>query len=143
MQFHLSRFAKAQEHDYPLALAEIKRGHKRSHWIWYIFPQLRGLGFSEMSEYYGINGLGEARAYLAGPVLGGRLIEISQALLAHAGKDVEDILGFIDAVKVRSCMTLFDAAADDPDNVFARVLDVFYGGARCEKTLSMLGRNDS
>ena len=123
----LKRFIKAQERDYAAALAEIRSGFKTSHWIWYVFPQLRGLGMSSMSEFYGIAGLEEAKAYLAHPVLGARLREISTALLAHAGQAAWAILGEIDAMKVRSSMTLFDAV--EPDSVFSQVLDAFYGGA--------------
>ena len=103
----LDRFIDAQERMYEIALKEIRNGEKESHWMWYIFPQLRGLGKSQMAFAYGIHGLEEAKAYLAHPVLSARLIEISEALLEHKGKDIEDILGDIDAMKLRSSMTLF------------------------------------
>jgi len=134
----LERFVKAQERDYATALAEIRSGFKSSHWIWYVFPQLRGLGMSSMSEFYGIAGLDEAKAYLAHPVLGARLREISAALLAHTGQTAWSILGEIDALKVCSSMTLFDAV--EPDSIFRQVLDAFYEGRRDEKTLALLGR---
>ena len=103
----LDRFLEAQERMYPVALKEIQNGEKESHWMWYIFPQLRGLGRSQMAYSYGINGIEEAKAYLAHPVLSARLIEICEALLEHKGEDIEDILGDIDAMKLRSSMTLF------------------------------------
>ena len=133
----LERFIKAQERDYAAALPEIRSGFKSGHWIWYVFPQLRGLGMSSMSEVYGIAGLEEVKAYLAHPVLGARLREISTALLAHAGQAAWAILGEIDAMKVRSSMTLFDAV--EPDSVFSQVLDAFYGGQRDDRTLAMIG----
>lgn len=102
----------------------------------YIFPQLRGLGYSHNAHYYGISGREEARRYLQHPVLGGRLREISHALLQHKGMEAESILGGIDAMKVRSCMTLFDAIS--PNDVFAEVLNTFYAGSRCESTLALL-----
>ena len=117
-------------------MAEILEGRKKSHWIWYIFPQLRGLGHSSMSHRYGIVGRAEAEAYLRHPLLGPRLRQITQALLAHAGTDPRDILGDTDAAKVRSCMTLFDAVA--PGDIFQQVLDAFYQGQRCSRTLKML-----
>lgn len=140
--FQLSRFTDAQESSYDgyqTALGEIRQGRKCSHWVWYIFPQMRGLGRSSTSEYYGITGIDEARAYLADNVLGARLREISEALLAHKGQTAKDILGGIDAQKVMSSMTLFDAA--EPDSVFAEVLEAFYGGRRDRRTLAMLGQS--
>ena len=107
--FNLQRFLDAQENDYADALREIKQGYKQSHWIWFIFPQMRGLGRSSMAEYYGISSIEEARAYLDHPILKARLFEISTALLQHKGKSTAyEILGTIDAIKVRSSMTLFD-----------------------------------
>ena len=127
----LDRFVIAQQRDHATALAELRAGAKRSHWMWYIFPQLRGLGQSAMAETYGIADLAEARAYLAHPVLG--------ALLAHRGKDVVAILGSIDAMKLRSSMTLFERAAANTEPRFAAVLDAFYAGARDPVTLRLLG----
>lgn len=132
----LARFVKAQEWEsngYSEALSEIVAGRKVGHWIWYIFPQLYGLGYSSMSKYYAIADRREAEEYLAHPLLGARLREISEALLAHAGKSAVMVLGPVDAVKVRSCMTLFDSIS--PDDVFATVLERFYGGERDPRSL--------
>lgn len=133
----LQRFRDAQAADYETALAEVRAGRKRSHWMWYIFPQLRGLGRSRMADYYAIGGIGEARAFLADPVLGARLREISGALLALPGDDAHAVFGTPDDLKLRSCMTLFEAAAPD-DPVFGRVLDKFYRGSRDGRTLAIL-----
>ncbi len=132
----VERFVKAQEWQYADALSEIKNGCKVGHWIWYIFPQLHGLGRSEMCEIYGIRGRAEAEEYLKNPTLSARLREISEALLAHKGKSAKQILGGIDAMKVRSSMTLFDAI--EPNSIFAEVLDAFYDGKRCQLTLKMI-----
>ncbi len=132
----IERFIDAQKTDYKLALAEIERGRKQSHWIWYIFPQLVGLGRSCYSTLYGIRGREEAEEYLQNEVLGRRLREITNALLKHNDKSAEEIFGGLDAMKVRSCMTLFDAIS--PDDIFAQVLDTFYDGKRCEFTLSAI-----
>ena len=110
---NLERFIKAQESEFKTALAEIKSGHKRSCWMWYIFPQLRGLGTSSMAHVYGIAGLDEARAYLSHPILSARLIEISEALLMLKKKNPEDIFGHTDTMKLRSSMTLFALVSDD------------------------------
>lgn len=132
----LSRFLTRQEYDYALALSEIRGGRKESHWMWYIFPQLRGLGESYDAWYYGIADLEEARAYLEHPVLGDRLREISQALLELEQTDPRWIFGWTDSLKLRSCMTLFLRASGE--SVFAEVLDRFYGGREDQRTLSML-----
>ena len=129
----LNRFLEAQEPMYATALKEIKNGEKESHWIWYIFPQLRGLGYSPNAYTYGINGLEEAKAYLEHPVLSARLIEISTALLSHKGESIEDIMGDIDALKLRSSMTLFALISED-NSVFHQVLDCFYDGNMDELT---------
>lgn len=135
--FNLQRFLDAQENDYADALHEIKQGYKQSHWIWFIFPQMRGLGRSYMAEYYGIASIEEARAYLDNPTLKARLIEISTALLQHKGKSTAyEILGTIDAIKVRSCMTLFDHIM--PNAIFVEVLNTFYNGERDVMTLELL-----
>lgn len=136
--FNLERFKKAQEYDYQSALQEVKKGRKRNHWVWYIFPQLRGLGMSSMADYYGISGLDEAKAYLADPVLGARLLEITQALMDLESADVYAVFGGIDAVKVRSCMTLFAAASGTKENIFNRVLEKYYRGEKDRITLRML-----
>lgn len=135
--FNLQRFLDAQENDYADALREIKQGYKQSHWIWFIFPQMRGLGRSSMAEYYGIASIEEARAYLDHPTLKARLIEISTALLQHKGRSTAyEILGTIDAIKVRSSMTLFDHIM--PHAIFAEVLDAFYNSERDEQTIRIL-----
>lgn len=137
--FNLQRFLDAQENDYAEALHEIKQGYKQSHWIWFIFPQMRGLGRSPMAENYGIKSIEEARAYLEDPILKKRLIEISSALLKHKGKSTAyEILGTIDAIKVRSCMTLFDHIL--PHAIFAKVLDAFYNSQRDELTLKFISK---
>ncbi len=141
--FNLHRFIGAQESFYSQALKEISNGRKTSHWIWFIFPQVRGLGHSPMSDNYGIGSLDEAQAYLNNLVLKSRLVEISTALLQHSKgglfhkpKSAEQILGYTDALKVRSCMTLFDII--EPNSIFAQVLDAFYNGERDTLTLQIL-----
>jgi uncharacterized protein (DUF1810 family) len=135
----LQRFLDAQRTDYPTALAEIKAGRKRSHWMWYVFPQLQGLGFSETARYYGIKDAAEAEAYLKHPVLGSRLVEISQALLPLPGSDANRIMGSPDDMKLRSSMTLF-AAMLGTEPVFQAVLDKFFGGEQDSKTVQLLGK---
>ena len=133
----LARFLREQVGMHDTAVRELRAGRKTGHWIWYEFPQLAGLGRSSMSVRFAISGLDEARAYLAHPVLGPRLVECCEALLAHRGRDAVDILGPIDAVKVRSSMTLFHRA--DPEAaVFRRVLDGFYGGTPDPRTDELL-----
>lgn len=134
--FHLQRFVDAQQHTYQNALEEIRKGRKIGHWIWFIFPQMKGLGRSYMSNDYGITSLDEARAYLAHPILGSRLIEMTEALLQHKEKTAFEILGSIDAIKVRSCMTLFDLV--DPNSIFADTLAAFYNKERDELTLNLI-----
>ena len=136
MEAGLQRFIDVQNEYYAQALSEIRLGVKRSHWIWYIFPQMKGLGFSYNSEYYGISSLQETRDYLNHELLGKRLIEITASLLLHKGKDIEQIMGDIDAVKLKSSMTLFDVIK--PGGVFGEVLDKFYAGERCRRTLGFL-----
>jgi uncharacterized protein (DUF1810 family) len=136
---NLQRFLDAQRTDYPTALAEIKAGRKRSHWMWYVFPQLQGLGFSETARYYGIKDAAEAEAYLKHPVLGSRLVEISQALLPLPGSDANRIMGSPDDMKLRSSMTLF-AAMPGTEPVFQAVLDKFFGGEQDSKTVQLLGK---
>lgn len=135
----LDRFIEAQRTDYGIALGEIRDGRKRRHWIWYIFPQLKGLGVSYNSEYYGISGLEEAGRYLSHPILGMRLREITGVLLSLEGRDVFEIFPYVDALKVHSCMTLFDAVS--PNDVFNRVLDKYYGGNRDALTLEIIHTN--
>ncbi|MDF2077612.1 DUF1810 domain-containing protein [Pseudomonas mendocina] len=135
--FDLTRFVEAQQRDYARALDELCAGAKRSHWIWYVFPQLRGLGRSEMAERYGISGLDEARAYLAHPLLGPRLEDCARALLSHRGRSARQIMGSPDDLKLRSSMTLFQAAAPQQP-LFAEVLQAFYDGERDAATLQRL-----
>ena len=137
--YSLKRFTDAQDTGlYSQALAELRQGRKLSHWIWFVFPQIAGLGSSPMAVEYAISDLDEARAYLAHPVLGPRLHEAAQALLSSGQTDPEAVLGFIDAMKMRSSMTLFHRASPE-DSVFTAVLDAFYAGAEDDLTLSLLG----
>ena len=138
--YNLDRFLKEQESDYPVALSEIRAGHKQSHWIWYIFPQLKGLGTSHYAEFYGIEDADEARAYLAHPVLGARLREISEALMGlglEQNDPAEVMGGYPDDMKLQSCMTLF-ASVSEEGSVFHDVLYKFFGGEMDENTLSKL-----
>jgi uncharacterized protein (DUF1810 family) len=132
----MQRFIQAQETSYPTALAEVRAGYKSSHWMWYIFPQLKGLGFSSTAQYYGINGREEAMAYLKHPVLGVRLREITSALLTLERKSAVEIFGRTDAMKLRSSMTLFYAVSED--DLFKKVLDKYYDGKSDGRTLAML-----
>lgn len=135
--FDLQRFVGAQAHDYAAALAELRAGRKTTHWIWYVLPQLRGLGRSSRATFYGIADADEARAYLAHPVLGPRLLECVAAMNAHTGLTATQILGGIDAQKFRSCLTLFLAV--DPDNAPLRAaLDKYFDGAPDPATLGLL-----
>jgi uncharacterized protein (DUF1810 family) len=139
-RFELDRFVTAQDAGgaYRTALAEVRQGRKRSHWMWFVFPQLAGLGHSPMAQRYALGSLAEARAYLADPVLGPRLLEISGALLELAAGSAEDILGTIDAVKLRSSMTLFQRAEPD-QSVFGEVLDRYFDGQPDPATDRLLG----
>ncbi|QIG78716.1 DUF1810 domain-containing protein [Stakelama tenebrarum] len=133
----LSRFVDAQRGIYSQALAELRDGAKRSHWMWFVFPQIAGLGQSPTARHYAIADLAEAGAYLAHELLGPRLLECTQAMLTWSGKrSAEAILGGIDAVKLRSSMTLFEAAGGD--GAFSECLDAFYGGERDAATLDRL-----
>ena len=131
----LERFVEAQELMYEMALAEVKNGKKLSHWIWYIFPQLKGLGESYNSYFYGIDDIEEARAYLNHPILGARLREITEVFL-QSDRSAKEIFGGLDAMKVRSCMTLFNEVADD--DLFRKVLNRYYSGLADKKTLAIL-----
>jgi len=133
----LNRFVEAQAGDYDRALAEIRGGRKRSHWMWYVFPQVEGLGFSSMSRRYSIKSADEARAYLDHPLLGRRLVECAEAALAVEGRSALEIFGSPDDMKLKSCATLF-ASVSPPDSVFARLLDKYYEGERDAKTLRLL-----
>ena len=132
----LGRFHAAQEGVFERALAELNAGRKRTHWMWFVFPQLRGLGRSSMARKYGIADLDEARDYLADPELSARLQACGEALLAHRGKPVEEILGNFDALKLRSSATLFRETGEGP--VFQDLLDAFFGGQDCRNTMTML-----
>lgn len=134
----LDRFLDAQRGDYAAALAEVRRGRKTSHWMWYIFPQIAGLGQSSTARYYSIRDLEEAREYYAHPVLGQRLREISGVLLELRGSDPVAVFGGIDSMKLKSSMTLFAVAAPD-DPLFQQVLDKYYGGEQDALTLRILG----
>ena len=135
----LERFVKAQELAYPIALQDIKKGKKRSHWMWYIFPQLRGLGTSTMAHKYGIIDLGEAKAYLEHPVLSARLYELCGELLKHKDKSAYDIFGDIDAMKLKSSMTLF-ALTSKEYTIFDEVIECFFDGKRDAITLKLINR---
>lgn len=139
--YNLNRFIEAQNRDYDIALTEIRAGKKASHWMWYIFPQLKGLGRSSTSEYYGLSGIKEAQAYLSDPILKARLIEITDAVIAHKDKSAEEIFGGIDAKKLRSCMTLFSIAAPDIP-VFDAVLEQFFHGVPDRNTLRLTKYNE-
>jgi uncharacterized protein (DUF1810 family) len=136
--FDLNRFVTAQEQDYAHALAEIRSGWKENHWMWYIFPQFDGLGFSATSKLYAIRSVAEARAYLAHPVLGPRLIECAGAVLGVEGRSATDIFDSPDDLKLRSSATLF-ASVSPPGSVFDRLLGKYFGGKRDEKTLRLVG----
>lgn len=136
----LIRLLTAQDENYPIALSELHRGRKESHWIWYIFPQVAGLGRSSMAEEYAIRSREEGIAYLAHDVLGPRLHECTSALLNHQDRRIEDIMGFPDDLKLHSSMTLFASLAA-PDSVFHQVLGIFYAGKMDTKTLALLTTN--
>lgn len=137
--FDLDRFVSAQDPVYPQVLAELRTGRKRTHWIWFVFPQIAGLGFSSTSVHYSIRSLAEARAYLQHPLLGPRLNECAEAVLAVQGRTAQQIMPYPDDLKLRSSMTLFERAAG-PGSVFSRVLDRYYQGRRDERTLELLQR---
>jgi len=138
----LERFKEAQKQDYETALSEIKSGKKRGHWMWYIFPQIAGLGMTETSRYYAIKNLDEATAYLQDQELGARLVNISKALLQLMTSDPYEIFGTPDDLKLKSSMTLFDAVPE-ASPVFGQVLDKFYQGQRDQKTLALLGKTNA
>ena len=135
--FDLSRFTPAQERIYDRVLAELRSGQKRTHWIWYIFPQIDGLGHSTTTKHYAIKSTEEARQYLNHPVLGTRLLECAEAVLAVEGRSVSEIFGYPDDLKLKSSMTLFETVADKR-SVFVRVLDKYFHGERDVRTLHLL-----
>lgn len=134
----LGRFVQAQETSYDQALNEIRAGRKRSHWMWFVFPQFDGLGFSETSRHYSIKSVAEAEAYLKHPVLGSRLLECAEALLAVEGRSAHDIFGSPDDLKLRSCATLF-AHVSPAGSVFELLLDKYFEGEPDQKTLRLFG----
>lgn len=136
--YNLQRFLEAQAMNYDDALDELKAGEKRSHWMWYIFPQYKGLGMSRMSQKYAIQSLDEARAYLEHPVLGDRLLECSETVLSIDDYSAFDIFGSPDDMKLHSCATLF-AVISPPDSLFSQLLDRFYNGEKDRQTLDLLG----
>jgi uncharacterized protein (DUF1810 family) len=135
--FDLKRFVRAQESDYQGALEEIAAGRKRTHWMWYIFPQFAGLGLSSTSRHFAIGSLDEARAYLAHPILGPRLIECAEAALTVTDRSAHDIFGSPDDMKLRSSVTLF-ALVSPENSVFHQVLEKYFEGKRDERTLGMV-----
>jgi uncharacterized protein (DUF1810 family) len=139
VDFDLERFVRAQDDGgtYESAVAELRSGRKRSHWMWFVFPQVAGLGSSPMAQHFALSGLDEARAYLAHPVLGPRLVEAARVLTGLPGGDPVAVFGPVDALKLRSSMTLFARAADG-EAVFAGVLAQYYGGAEDPATLSRI-----
>ena len=138
MKNDLERFLKAQDKDYEQALQEIKKGRKTSHWIWYIFPQIAGLGFSSTSKYYSIKDKNEAIEYLKNNTLKNRLIEICEALLSLESDDATYVMGYPDDLKLKSSMTLFSEVSDI--DVFKKVLDKFYNGEKDEMTILLLNK---
>ncbi|MFC0778666.1 DUF1810 domain-containing protein [Flavobacterium sp. HJSW_4] len=133
----IERFILAQEDVYPLALQEIRKGRKTSHWMWFVFPQIRGLGFTDYNVYFGLKNLAEAKEYIEHPVLGKRLVEISEAVLSQKGKTALEIFGVPDQRKLKSCMTLF-SRLPNADPVFQTVLEKYYEGLSDEKTIAIL-----
>ena len=136
----LERFVEAQETDYQIALNEIKNGRKRSHWMWYVFPQIKGLGCSWAADYYGIRDLKEAKDYLAHPILGTRLLEISEALLQIDGRNAREIFGYTDEKKLKSSMTLFYHASNQ--SIFREVLEKYFRGKMDEETIKLLKKKE-
>lgn len=133
----LARFVEAQEDVYAEALSEIRSGRKRSHWMWFIFPQYAGLGFSSTSKRYAIKSLAEAKAYLSHPVLGPRLLECAEAVMGVTGRTAYELFGTPDDMKLKSCATLFESVSP-PDSVFQRLLSKYFHGDRDEKTQSQI-----
>lgn len=135
--FNLSRFVSAQEHIFGTALSELRRGRKQSHWMWFVFPQIDGLGSSPTAIKYAIKSLDEARAYLSHPMLGPRLLDCCRALLSVGGRSASDIMGYPDDLKLRSSMTLFSLVADSQPE-FREVLDKHFGGHQDPRTIELL-----
>lgn len=135
--FELARFVSAQQDSFDRALSEVKRGRKSSHWMWYVFPQLRGLGHSSTAQRYGITGADEAAAYLSHDLQGPRLIAICEAALSVEGRSVTEIFGNLDDLKLRSCATLF-AHVSDADSVFQKIIDKYFDGKTDASTVQLL-----
>jgi uncharacterized protein (DUF1810 family) len=140
MTYDLNRFLKAQEISYNNAFSEIKLGKKTSHWIWFVFPQIKGLGFSDIAKLYAIQDLDEAKAYLNHPILGVRLIGITNELLKHEGLTANSIFGNPDDLKLHSSMTLFSQVDDSEEKLFMKVIDKFFNGYLDNKTLKIIGK---
>ena len=138
--FDLSRFTRAQQGIYDSVLAELRSGRKRTHWMWFIFPQIAGLGHSPTSQHYAIKSSEEARQYLKHSVLGARLLECAEAVLAVEGRSVSDIFGYPDDMKLMSSMTLFASVAENPHSVFIQVLEKYFQGKQDDRTLQLLKR---
>jgi uncharacterized protein (DUF1810 family) len=136
--YDLQRFVRAQEDHYDEALAEIRGGLKRSHWMWYIFPQFDGLGHSSTSKRYSVKSVGEAKAFLAHPVLGRRLLECAEAAVGVAGRSAAQIFGYPDDLKLRSCATLF-ASVSPPGSTFDRIIEKYFQGEPDDRTLRLIG----
>ena len=137
-KFNLNRFIHAQENTYESALNEIKRGNKSSHWMWYVFPQYKGLGYSSTSQKYAITCIEEASMYFNHPILGRRLIEITNAFLNIENKSAYEILGETDYLKMKSCMALFSLLQTE-SVVFSEVINKYYSGSKCQRTISQVG----
>ena len=141
-KYDLSRFRSEHQFSYSVALEEVKDGYKETHWMWYIFPQIKGLGMSYNSRYFAIEDLDEAKLFLSDSYLGGNLVRICEALLSLETNEPVKIFGFIDSMKLKSSMTLFKLASGNDDNVFAKVLDKFFNGQDDEKTIAIIGKNN-
>ena len=139
--FNLNRFVVAQDAVYDTVVSELSEGRKRSHWMWYIFPQLKHLGHSYNAKFYGISGWEEAKAYLANPILYARLRKVSEIILALPEDDAREVFGGIDAIKLRSSMTLFDLVA--PNDIFSRVLEKYFNGKRDRRTIAIVNEEEN
>jgi uncharacterized protein (DUF1810 family) len=143
MKSDLNRFLNAQEKDFENAMAEIKSGKKESHWMWYVFPQIKGLGFSQMSIYYSIQDIKEAKDYLDHPILGSRLKDITLEVLALKENNATRVFGIPDNLKLKSSMTLFASVDTSDDNIFVKVLQKFFNGEFDEKTIDLIKNSKS
>ena len=135
--FNLNRFVDAQRQTYQSALEELKSGRKDGHWMWYIFPQMKGLGGSEISRFFGMTGIDEAAAYLSHDILGGRLAHCTEAVFVKPKRSARAIFGYPDCLKFGSCLTLFEQVADE-GGIFAVALEKYFAGRRCGKTLALI-----